>query len=211
MTESDFIKLFPQLYHVTSIEAEAGIKRFGMLSVSALLDLFQIKGKERSAIESKHRPQIAKIQHSEKGIALIRDQKPMRESALLKCLIDITPAEWYRHLNNRVFFWVNRERVDRLVNAKAYRKQDQLILTFDTKKVIACCETKIELCPYNSGNTLYNPPARGIETFQAISVYDLEGWRRRRGAYKNAVVEFTVLERLEKANECLIRQEIIKR
>jgi hypothetical protein len=52
-----------------------------------------------------HRPESVTITHPAYGSAVIRDQKPMRDSALLKCLDKgLTPADWYRTLNRRVFF-----------------------------------------------------------------------------------------------------------
>jgi len=63
--------------------AEAGswpsIRRHGLLSTSALLDLFEVTGVERVRLESQRRPETVKIEHPEHGEALIRDQKPLRK------------------------------------------------------------------------------------------------------------------------------------
>lgn len=50
-----------------------------------------------------------RIEHPEHGLALVRDDKPMQEGSLKKCLVGMTPREWYEHLNRRVFFWAEKE------------------------------------------------------------------------------------------------------
>ena len=47
----------------------------------------------------------------------------MSDAGLYKCLCDgLTPREWYRMLNSKVFFWVTRERLEKMLNARAYKK-----------------------------------------------------------------------------------------
>src|SRR2546425_1085258 len=97
------------------------IREKGLLSTTALLNLFGITGDLRCSIESAHRPESVTIRHPKHGAVVIRDQKPMHESALGKCLKGITPRQWYELLNRHVFFWVTPERVQTLLEARAYR------------------------------------------------------------------------------------------
>jgi len=100
------------------------IKKHGLLSTSSLLDLYDIDGKERLALESKRRGDSVTI--TKKGLtnAIIRDQKPMTESALKKCLsADVTPKQWFEILNDRAFFWLSRDRLRGLLSARAYRSR----------------------------------------------------------------------------------------
>ena len=60
----------------------------------------------------------------------------MSESALKKCLNGMTPTEWYRLLNSKVFFWLTAERVTRLLSARAYRKREHTVLTIDTARLL---------------------------------------------------------------------------
>lgn len=104
--------------------AEAGswpaIQRHGLLSTSALLDLLEVDGDRRERIESARRPESVTITHPVYGAAFIRDQIPLREGRLEQCLVGLMPSEWYRELNRRVFFWLDEERVGRLLRGRAY-------------------------------------------------------------------------------------------
>jgi hypothetical protein len=98
-----------------------GIRKHGLLSTSALLDLFDVTGSERSSIESERRLESVTLKHPVYGKAVVRDQKPLREGPLAKCLIGLTLQEWYETLNSRVFFWLTEERLKGLLMAIPYR------------------------------------------------------------------------------------------
>jgi hypothetical protein len=99
------------------------VERHGLLSTGALLDLFEKHGDERYRIESCHRSESIPICDPVQGRAVIRDQEPMSERSLRRALEDssLKTTDWYRELNSRVFFWLNEQRLDRLMNARAYR------------------------------------------------------------------------------------------
>src|SRR5438128_1919702 len=86
---------YPRLYHMAEADSWPSIVKHGLLSTSALLDLFDINGNRRLSIESEHRTCCARIMHLRHGAAVIRDQKPMRETALTTCLDGCTPRQWY--------------------------------------------------------------------------------------------------------------------
>jgi len=52
MDVSELIERYPRLYHATHMDAWPGIAAHGLLSTSALLDLFEIHGSRRFAIEA---------------------------------------------------------------------------------------------------------------------------------------------------------------
>ena len=79
------------------------IRKIGLLSTTAILDKFEVGGERRRRIESARRPEIETVEHPEHGRALIRDNKPMQEKTLGRCLTGMTPREWYESLNRRVF------------------------------------------------------------------------------------------------------------
>lgn len=101
ISQEQFLALYPRLYHMAQAGSWPSIMRRGLLSTSALLDLFEVNGIAREAIESQHRPSSVEITHATHGRAIIRDQKPMSEKALLKCLVGTTPRQWYELLNRR--------------------------------------------------------------------------------------------------------------
>jgi hypothetical protein len=176
--------------------AESGtwdsIRKHGLLSTNALLDLFEINGEERQRIAERHRPDSVVITHPKHGKAVIRDQKPMSESALLKCLDHgIAPAEWYRTLNQRVFFWLSEKRLNGLLSARAYRSKQHCVLMVDSAELVRRYGKRIKLCPINSGSTIYKPQRRGVNTFKPICDYPFQEWKAKRGI-ESAVVELVV-------------------
>jgi len=174
-------------------EADAwpSIRKLGLLSTSALLDRFEINGDPRRRIEETHRPESIRIAHPKYGSALIRDQKPMRESALRTCLHGMTPLEWYVMLNGQVFFWVTADRVQTLLNARAYRNQEHMVITVETASFIEMYADRMRLSPINSGSTIYNPQPRGPQTFRSLTDYPFAERCALRGLH-NAVAEIAV-------------------
>jgi hypothetical protein len=143
--------------------AESGswesIRERGLLSTSALLDLFEVEVEERFDIESTRRSEIVQLKHPEHGMALIRDNKPMQEKSLEKCLHGMTPREWYERLSRRVFFWVEWERLLKLLGARAYRDRPHLVLKVDAAKLLERHVDRVALSPINSGATFAMNPA----------------------------------------------------
>ena len=146
-----------------------GIRRLGLLSTSALLDRFEVEGERRRRIESARRPEIEAIEHPEHGRALIRDNKPMQELVPGRCLTGMTPREWYETLNRKVFFWVDRKRLLKLLGARAYRDRPHLVLELDATELLLRYENAVTLSAINSGATFaMNPAPRGSGTFRRI-------------------------------------------
>lgn len=166
------------------------IQKHGLLSTTALLDLLGINGSQRDAIESCHRSESVILNHR-LGRFIVRDQKPLRPSTLSSCLQGVTPRDWYRLLNRMTFFWLTPERLETLLNARAYRNRPHCVLTVDTRQLLERHENRITLCPINSGSTIYNPPTRGKKSFYTIINYPFEHRRKARGK-SNAVAELAV-------------------
>jgi len=187
--------------------AEAGswpsIQRHGLLSTSALLDLFEIHGTQRQAIEGARRAESVEIKHPVHGSAWIRDNKPINETVLRRTLVGMSEAEWYRTLNGRVFFWLTEARLDRLRNAPPYRDRDHDILTIDTAALLEAHGPRVELAHLNSGAV--HPSAnypRGIGTFRRIDAYPWD--ERRRIAPAEPVVELTLPYSLKDAERFVV-------
>jgi len=188
----ELVTTYPNLYHMAEAGSWDGIRRHGLLSTSTLLDLFEVDGDLRQALESARRPASVTITHPLHGTAVVRDQIPIREGPLEQCLVGMTPAEWYRELNRRVFFWVSEQRVEGLLRGQAYRDRPHDVLTVDTASLVAAHEDEIALAPINTGSTIYNPRPRGVGTFLPIADYPFDEWRRRRSR-RTAVAELAVL------------------
>ena len=112
MELEELVRYYPRLYHMAADGSWQSIARHGLLSTTSLLDLFEIIGQRRVDLESRHRPESVVIDHPRYGRAWIRDQKPMDDVGLSRALQDgLVPEQWYRMLNQRVFFWLREGRV----------------------------------------------------------------------------------------------------
>ncbi len=186
-------KLYPRLFHMAHAGAWPGIQRHGLLSTSAILDLFEVRGSRRDALESERRSQSEEVLHPVHGRALLRDQKPLNEKKLVTALKDgLSARDWYRLLNQRVFFWGPEIRLGVLRGAREYEADRQTILVVDTAELIARHANRISLCHMNSGATQPMAFPRGIGTFLPLEDYPLAA-RRKKSGIKGAVAEVTVL------------------
>jgi hypothetical protein len=188
------ISRHPVLFHMAERGSWPSIQKNGLLSTSALLDLFGYSGTERHRLEGKRRAQSVAIKHSIHGQAVVRDQKPMTDAALERCLLDgLTPSAWYRMLNARVFFWLTEERLLRLLKAGPYASSSHDVLFVETRPLIEKYRDSITLAPINTGNTKIFAQPRGRATFSSIEDYPYQKWlAKRRGV--DPVVELAVLD-----------------
>ncbi len=186
------------------------IFQHGLLSTSALLDRWQISGEKRVAIEAERRPGNVVIEHPILGRAVIRDQKPMDDAGLRRCLQDgLAPTDWYRLLNARVFFWLTRTRLTRLLTARPYRHLEHDVLELDAAELVAAYRATITLSPINSGATKPFARARGRDTFLSITDYPYSGWRARRVAGER-VVELGILGGVPDVRRFVRRATIVR-
>jgi hypothetical protein len=173
MKLADFIEMHPRLWHMAEVENWPLIQSHGLLSTSALLDLFEYKGAARTAIEAEFRAQSVEIEHPDLGRAVIRDQKPMVSDAVVARYLDgQSPSDWYLTLNSRVFFWVREKRLEKLLAAGLYRKRPHMVLVLDTKALLERHIARVTLSPINSGAIFPAGKARrGVQTFQRFDDY----------------------------------------
>jgi hypothetical protein len=190
MTADEFCAHYPKLYHMADENSFDGIMKHGLLSTSALLDLFEVREPLRSEIERKHRPKNITISHPKHGSAVIRDQKPMPEARLRKCLSDATPSEWYYLLNGFTFFWVREERLDRLLGGREYRHLKHCVFEVDSRPVIHAHEKDVFVTSMNTGNCLPYNAKRSPAKFVPLADCPSD-WRRKSGA-ANSIVECAI-------------------
>jgi hypothetical protein len=171
----------PILYHMAEYGSWPSIQENGLLSTTALLDRFQISGQERISIEAERRSESIALEKQDIGRAVVRDQLPMDDKGLIRCLKDgLAPADWYRILNSKVFFWLTWERLQRLLNAGPYRLQEHDVLAVDARALVSAYARQVWFCPMNSGCTKPFPHPRGSTTFQRIAGYPYADWRSKR-------------------------------
>jgi hypothetical protein len=189
MEKDKLIARYPRLYHMAEVGSWQNILQHGLLSTVAALDRFEVGGMERVQLESRHRPEKVTLQGAGLDKVVLRDQKPMSEQRLAGALMDgLTPQQWYETINSKVFFWVQSKRLERLLSARAYRKDEHDVFTMDTKSFVNSHEHVISLCHMNSGNTFPMPFPRGMQTFQRIENYSA----KPNGGPSKEVVELVV-------------------
>ncbi len=191
MAPSDLDELLgncPYLFHMAERGAWNGIQKHGLLSTSSLLDLYEVDGDERLAIESKRRDETIEIKDRVK----IRDQRVMDDDKLKLCLPrDISTRQWYEFLNRKVFFWLTKKRLDTFSTASTYHNTEHEVLVLNSRKLVKAYRDRIWLCPINSGSTLFCPVERSYSTFSRINYYPYYFWWNKRDK-KDPVVELCV-------------------
>jgi hypothetical protein len=192
MTPEELADRHPRLYHVTTPGAVSGMIAHGLLPTSSLLDLFEITGEERARIEARPRAVEVVVEHADHGKAVISDNSPLSFEALGRCLDDgLRPADWFRMLNERVFFWGDRQGVTRLLGARVNRGRMRDILVVDTLSLARALADRIDIAPINTGATIRRPARRGLSTFTPLKAHPYEAWQRLRGG-RDRVLEVTV-------------------
>jgi hypothetical protein len=177
MDSNTLIAKYPRLFHMAEDGSWPSIKRYGLLSTSALLTLYNYTSNSRELIESKWRS--SKITISCEGLddAVIRDQIPMPPERLRECLpVSMPVNEWYQCINERVFFWVTWQNLKWFLAAKAYIRRPHLVLFVDTSRLLRQYQNQVSLSDINTGSTYPkkgqdHPEVRSRETFKRISDY----------------------------------------
>ena len=173
----DLIGKYPKIYHMAEDGSWENIKRFGLLSTTALLDKWGIQGEKRSLIEDRYRSSSMTIDSVDFGSATIRDQMAMPPEKLRHCLPDtITVNQWYKYLNKRVFFWSDLTGLRFMLSANNYIKKAHLVIAVDSEKLLMNYKEKVFLSAINSGSTYCRkgkstPEYRDFNTFKDIKSY----------------------------------------
>lgn len=198
------LQLPVHIYHLAEAANWPSIQRHGLLSVSALLELAKLPKDERDQREQQHRPDHTELSN---GVQ-IRDQKPMPAQALERCLVGLTPVQWYRLINSKVFFWLDPDRLNR--QRKACGPRPQMVLEVYTEQLLSRHADRVALSPINSGNARRNPAVRGRSTFVSYKQWLESGWSSeaaglgtRKRAMSHCPVELTVETAVRDIMECM--------
>ena len=187
-TTEQLIARYPNLFHMAEEGTWPSIQRHGLLSTSALLDLFEVTDDERQSIECEWRSKSVRIEHPEHGSAVIRDQSPMDPFSLGPLLDGLEPSDWYRLINRKTFFWATRDRLSRFLNARPYKGSVHDVITIDTRSLVDEYEDDISLAPFNTGVSTFGPRyRRGLSTFKSIQDY-----REDAGSVVELAVDYSV-------------------
>lgn len=170
-----FIQDRPYLYHLTSKEnALKIINQKRLYSTNRLIDLSG--NPDYKKIKRERRIGHKEIIIDNKSYFL-RDQRPISELALSKCLThNWKVADFLEHLNDRVFMWPTLERLWRHYNR--YAGENPVIFRFLSNEILEL-NPHARFCRLNSGATRANSylggkaPDRGPDTFLLATNYNL--------------------------------------
>lgn len=192
MTPEELAVRHPRLYHVTTPGAWESIREKGLLSTTHILNLFEIEGLQRRSLEAMRRSSEVPLKHPHYGHLILNDNVPLSDQALRGCLDDqLTPSDWLRLLNARVFFWPSEESLNRLLSARLNRQRQREVIVVDTLSLARKHAQHIELCPINSGATLRKAARRGLNTFTPMLKHSFKEWSKLRGR-RDEIREVTV-------------------
>jgi hypothetical protein len=164
------MKRLVRAYHMAEAANWPAIQRDGLHSASVLLDRAGVTGEERDRLD-----RCQRVAHTvlPNGVE-IRDQGPMPPTALARCLISMTPNEWYALINAHVFFWIDPARLNR--QRAACRERPQVVLTIDAERLAEAYAERAALTPINTGNARRDPAKRGTATFVPYRSWLASGW-----------------------------------
>ncbi|OHX22512.1 DUF7002 family protein [Xanthomonas campestris] len=187
MDLSKLIDRYPRVYHMAQAGSWPSIQARGLFSTTGALDALSVEGDRRNHFEAEHRPEMTSLRPHSPDDIVLRDQKPMPPGRLAHALpAHVTPEQWYRLINGKVFFWAERERLLRLLNS--YGEFEHDVLTVDTASLLAAHAENTWLCHMNSGNTWPIPHRRDVDIFRRIADYPA----RASGAPVKEVVELVI-------------------
>lgn len=195
------IALYPRLYHMAEAGTWPSIRRHGLLCSNEVARLSQLPNEQVVALRREHREDKLRVTVPGIGAVVLRDQKPMRPTAIARALTDMSVHDWYELINDRVFFWVEEDRLLGLLEAREYAHLDHDVLTLNTETLVRENEARVRLCHMNSGNTRPYPHRRGSDTFKRIRDYPA----LPRGGPSKRVVELTVEYGVENIRRHVVR------
>jgi hypothetical protein len=207
MTDKDLITYFPRLYHMAGDGSWPSIRLHGLLSTTALLDLFEVEGSRREDLESSRRPSSVPINHAVHGIAVIRDQRPLHRNLLERHLVGIGPEDWYRLLNHKVFFFPSWPAVQVLLNGLIYRSATHTVLTVDTAELVRRHREHISISRINTGAMLHGGSRRGVGTFSSIEDHPFNAGRKSPASISKLIAEVAVEYAVPDIDPCVVRVE----
>lgn len=175
MNIQKFIEQRPYLYHLTNeINATKIIAQKRLYSANQLIVMSGDDANE--SIKRRKRTDHFKLM-IEGEEYFLRDQQPISEKALAKCLTDGWDiGDFLYHLNDRVFMWPTLERLWKHFNR--YEQENPVIFRFSSEDVLSA-NPHVKFSRLNSGATRANShlggkaPERGPNTFLPAELFNL--------------------------------------
>jgi uncharacterized protein DUF7002 len=160
-----------QAFHIADAENWPSIRRSGLFSASRLIARDRLEG-DAALPFAGHRATGMRLPSG----VLIRDQSPMPPEALRRCLDPgLTPQDWYDLVNSKVYFWLDRDRLERHLAACGARAQ--ILVAVDLPALVERHGQAAFLTPFNVGNARRRPASRGRRSFVPMAAWLTDRWR----------------------------------
>ncbi len=182
MTPEELASLHPRLFHVTFSANAPLIRAHGLHPAETLVLGADLTDRARQALLTSRQNDTITVRHPDYGVVTLNDNRPLVLQSLASCLDDdLTPEDWIGTLNRRVFFSTQSANLEALRKAAATRAAHKSVLVFDTLALARRYADRLEIAPFNTGNTMRRPARRGHGTFAPLLETDYRDWRLRRG------------------------------
>lgn len=179
-----FCRRYPRLFHLADARNWPSIQSHGLLATQRLIERFAA-GRDREIEAARRHASVPLSTNSGRSpFVYIRDQHQINPPQFPTCLVGCDEWEYRQLLNRRVFFWTDAARLERLHSY--YRRQPQVLLTIDSRRLLTRYADQTELTAINSGYIRRKPALRGPHTFVPLEAWPASGGRK--------VVETTVLD-----------------
>jgi len=169
-----FTAKHPKLFHLLPAGSWESFQRHGLLSSRALCELYGVPAERRVALLEEDRGKSNFTVLSAPGLpdVTLRDQL-LPDPLLHRCLTGAyegQPRAWRALLNGFVFLWAEPKRVAKLHAAST--AQPQILLEFDTARLLGPWANAAMTTPLNSGAPFGgNPAKRGDGTFLPLAAW----------------------------------------
>jgi len=164
------LKNWPRVYHVTYTSNLPSIRSHGLFSASKL--------KEMAESNEGFRPDKLPLDCPRLGRVTLRDQAPMASHLLKvkKSLIGMSPEDWYRLIDDHIFFFFDCRNAETLFRKYKMRGERQTLLEIPTREILASASSAAHVTPINTGAVGPAYAQRGPKTFHKIDVWDRTGF-----------------------------------
>jgi hypothetical protein len=99
----------------------------------------------------------------------------MPPKVLARCLRNgLTPEDWFELLNSKVFFWLDRRRLNR--QRLACGPSRQVALVVNASRLLMKYAPLATVTPINTGNALRGAATRNLTTFVPYQRWLSDGW-----------------------------------
>ena len=201
MYTSDLAAVAPQLFHLTAGDAWESIQEHGLRSATWLVRALALEEERAAALLTAPRESVEVIGDPADplGHATLRDQKPLTLSKLERLVEGITPENYIRLINDRVYFYMKAADVERVRGVRDAEGQPQLLLTLDSRRLLADYQGSVRVAKINTGATIGMQGRRGPRTWLAIDKFP---------GRATEVKEFTVLDGISEVMPYLVSAEL---